>query len=205
MTAATMAVLNKPVLVLNKRWFALTTMSVKEAIGLVAKGSAKIIDPTDFSAVDLMTWNDVSRAKEKLEGDVIRSQHLSLVPPEVIVLTTYDGVGQRSVVFSRRNMFKRDKYTCQYCGVQPGPEELTIDHVMPKSRGGGSTWENCVLACIACNKKKANRTPDEAGMKLRKAPKKPTWKSLSQLNPRDRKQSWDQFLSEAYWEVELEN
>jgi 5-methylcytosine-specific restriction endonuclease McrA len=197
--------LQRPVLVLNKRWHALTTMSVKEAIGLVAKGAAKIIDPTDFSAVDLVTWNDVSKAKVKLEGEVIRSQYLSLVPPEVIVLTTYDGIGQRSVVFSRRNLFKRDKYTCMYCGVQPGPEELTIDHVMPKSRGGGSTWENCVLACVECNKKKANRTPDEAGMKLRKSPKKPTWKSLSQLNPRDRKQSWSQFLSEAYWEVELES
>ena len=206
MTAAAMAkVLNRPVLVLNKRWVALTTMSVKEAIGLVAKGSAKIIDPTDFSAVDLLTWNDVSKAKAKLEGEVIRSQRLSLVPPEVIVLTTYEGIGQRSVVFSRKNLFKRDKYTCQFCGVQPGPEELTIDHVMPKSRGGGSTWENCVLACVDCNKRKANKTPDEAKMKLRKVPKKPSWKSLSQLNPRDRKQSWDQVRSAAYWEVELES
>jgi len=155
--------------------------------------------------VDLVTWNDVSRAKQKLEGEVIRSQRLSLVPPEVIVLTSYAGIGQRSVVFSRKNLFKRDKYTCQYCGVQPGPEELTIDHVMPKSRGGGSTWENCVLACIECNKRKANRTPDEAGMKLKKTPKKPTWKSLAQLNPKDRKLSWDKFISEAYWEVELES
>lgn len=201
----TVSVLNRPTLVLNKRWQPLTTMSVKEAIGLVAKGSAKIIDPSDFQAVDLVTWNDASKAKAKLEGEVIRSQHLSLVPPEVIVLTTYDGIGQRSVVFSRKNLFKRDKYTCQYCGVQPGPEELTIDHVMPKSRGGGSTWENCVLACVECNKRKANRTPAEAGMKLRKTPKKPTWKSLAQLNPKDRKQSWGQFLSEAYWEVELES
>jgi len=76
---------------------------------------------------------------------------------------------------------------------------------MPKSRGGGSTWENCVLACIECNKRKANRTPDEAGMKLKKTPKKPTWKSLAQLNPKDRKLSWDKFISEAYWEVELES
>lgn len=207
MTAAATAekILSRPVLVLNQRWVALTTMSVKEAIGLVAKGSARIIDPADFSAVDLVTWNDVSRAKTKLEGEVIRSQRLSLVPPEVIVLTSYAGIGQRSVVFSRKNLFKRDKYTCQYCGKQPGPEELTIDHVMPKSRGGGSTWENCVLACIECNKRKANRTPEEAGMKLRKTPKKPSWKSLSQLNPRDRKLSWDKFLSEAYWEVELES
>lgn len=197
--------LQRPVLVLNKRWVPVQVTTVKEAIGLVAKGSAKIIDPTDFSSVDLVTWNDVSKVKARVEGNSIRSQYLSLVPPEVIVLTKYEGQGEKSVVFSRRNIFKRDKYTCQYCGVQPGPEELTIDHIMPKSRGGGGSWENCVLACVECNKKKANRTPDEAGMKLRKVPKKPSWKSLGHLHPRDRKQSWSAFLSEAYWEVELES
>lgn len=203
--SAAAKVLTRSVLVLNKHWAPIQVTSVKEAIGLVAKGSAKIIDPKDFSALDLVTWNDVSRAREKHEDSVIRSQRLALVPPEVIVLNRYDGQGEKSVVFSRKNLFKRDKYTCMYCGVQPGPEELTIDHVMPKSRGGASTWENCVLACVECNKRKANRTPDEAGMKMRKAPKKPSWKTLAQVNPKDRKESWDQFLSRAYWEVELES
>ncbi len=198
-------VLRRACLVLNRHWQPIQVTTVKEAIGLVAKGSARIIDPTDFSAVDLVTWNDVSLAKEKLEGAVIRSQRLSLVPPEVIVLNKYDGQGEKSVVFSRKNLFKRDKYTCMYCGVQPGPEELTIDHVMPKSRGGKSSWENCVLACVECNKKKANRTPDEAKMKLRKVPKKPSWKSLAHVDPRDRKESWEQFISRSYWEIELES
>lgn len=203
MTAA-VAVLTRPVLVLNRYWAPIQVTSVKEAIGLVAKGSAKIIDPTDFSAVDLVTWNDVSRAREKHEGSVIRSQRLALVPPEVIVLNKYDGQGEKSVVFSRKNLFKRDKYTCIYCGVQPGPEELTIDHVFPKSRGGISSWENCALACIECNKRKSNRTPEEAGMKLRRAPKKPSWKTLAYVHPKDRKESWEAFLSRAYWEIELE-
>jgi 5-methylcytosine-specific restriction endonuclease McrA len=198
------ALLKRPVLVLNRHWAPISTTSVQEAISLVAKGAARIIDPKDFSAVDLVTWNDVSRAKEKFEDSVIRSQRLSLVPPEVIVLSKYEGQGEKSVVFSRKNLFKRDKYTCMFCGRQPGPSELTIDHVMPKSRGGKSTWENCVLACVSCNMKKANKTPDEAKMKLRKVPKKPSWKALSNVNPRDRKESWDQFLSRAYWEVELE-
>jgi len=204
MTAAA-AVLTKPCLVLNRHWAPIQVTSVKEAIGLVAKGSAKIIDPTDFSAVDLVTWHDVSRARDKHEGSVIRSQRLALVPPEVIVLSKYDGQGEKSVVFSRKNLFKRDKYTCMYCGVQPGPEELTIDHVFPKSRGGISSWENCVLACIECNKRKANRTPEEAGMKLRRAPKKPSWKTLAHVHPKDRKESWEAFLSRAYWEIELES
>lgn len=201
----TASVLKRPTLVLNSRWQPIQVTSVKEAIGLVAKGSAKIIDPTDFSTLDLVTWNDVSRSREKHEDAVIRSQRLALVPPEVIVLSKYEGQGEKSVVFSRKNLFKRDKYTCMYCGVQPGPEELTIDHVMPKSRGGTSTWENCVLACVECNKTKANRTPAEAGMKMRKTPKKPSWKTLAHVNPRERKESWEQFLSRSYWEIELES
>ena len=205
MISAEARVLRGSCLVLNRHWNPIQVTTVKEAISLVAKGSAKIIDPTDFSAVDLVTWNDVSRAKAKHEGSVIRSQRLALVPPEVIVLQKYEGQGEKMVVFSRKNLFKRDKYTCMYCGVQPGPEELTIDHVMPKSRGGGSSWENCVLACVECNKRKANRTPDEAGMKLRRQPKKPSWKTLSQVHRKERKESWDQFLSRVYWEVELES
>jgi 5-methylcytosine-specific restriction endonuclease McrA len=205
MMAAAARTLKGSCLVLNRHWQPIQVTTVKEAISLVAKGSAKIIDPSDFSAVDLVTWNDVSRAKTKHEGSVIRSQYLALVPPEVIVLAKYDGQGEKSVVFSRKNLFKRDKYTCMFCGVQPGPAELTIDHVMPKSRGGKSTWENCVLACVECNKRKANRTPDEAGMKMRRTPKKPSWKTLAHVNPKERKESWDNFLSRVYWEIELDS
>ena len=83
--------------------------------------------------------------------------------PEVVALAGYDRLPEAAVAFSRRNIFKRDHYTCQYCGVQPGTEELTIDHVIPRSQGGTSTWENCVLACVACNKQKADRTPAAGG------------------------------------------
>ena len=97
-------------------------------------------------------------------------------------------------------MFKRDHYTCQYCGVQPGTEELSIDHVVPRSQGGMSSWENCVLACVACNKRKADRTPEQAGMRLRKRPVRPTWKPLY-ADHRARIASWAKFISEAYWNV----
>lgn len=202
MTAA--RVLERSCLVLNRSWVPIQVTSVREAIGLVAKGSAKIIDPSDFSQVDLLAWNDVSKARLKHGDDVIRSVRLALVPPEVILLNKYEGMGEKSVVFSRRNLFKRDKYTCMYCGVQPGPEELTIDHILPRSKGGVSSWENCALACVPCNKRKADRTPEQAGMKLRRVPKKPSWKTLVQVPPRERRESWEQFLSRAYWEVELE-
>lgn len=197
-------VLEAPVLVLNRNWAAIRTTTVKEAISLVAKGSAKIIDPQTFETLDLASWDDVSKSRTKFGDAVIRSCRLALVPPEVVVLTNYDKMGERSVVFSRRNIFKRDRYTCQYCGAQPGPESLTIEHVLPRSKGGTSSWTNCALACLGCNTRKANRTPEQAGMTLRRVPRKPSWRALAQISPHDRKESWDQFISRAYWEIELE-
>lgn len=197
--------LERPCLVLNKRWNPIRVASVKEAISLVAKGSAFIIEPETYLTHHLLSWNDVSKAKEKLGDTRIRSCHLALVPPEVIVLTKYEKLAERTVVFSRRNLFKRDRYMCQYCGKQPKDHsELTMDHIVPRSKGGTSTWENAVLACYECNKLKADRTPEQAGMKLRKVPKKPSWKSLMQVNPKMHRESWDAFLSRAYWDIELE-
>lgn len=197
-------VLQRPTLVLNRRWTPIRTTPVQDAIGLVAKGTAVIIEPESFETHDLASWNDVSRARLRFGDLAIRSPRLVLVPPEVILLMTYEGQGGRAVVFSRKNLFKRDRYTCQYCGTQPGPEELTVDHVVPRSRGGVSSWENCVLACVECNKVKADRSPEKAGLKLRRSPRKPTWKALVQVPARDRRESWDKFLSRAYWEIELE-
>jgi 5-methylcytosine-specific restriction endonuclease McrA len=197
-------VLQRPTLVLNRRWTPIRTTPVQDAIGLVAKGTAVIIEPESFDTHDLVSWNDLSRARVRFGEILIRSPRLALVPPEVILLKTYEGEGGRAVVFSRKNLFKRDRYTCQYCGLQPGPEELTVDHVVPRSRGGVSSWENCVLACVECNKRKADRTPVQAGLKMRKTPRKPSWKALVQVPARDRRESWDKFLSRAYWEIELE-
>jgi 5-methylcytosine-specific restriction endonuclease McrA len=197
-------VLEGQVLVLNRHWVPIQVTVVKEAIGLVAKGHAKIIDAETYQIHDLLSWADVTKARQALESDKIHSVRLVMTAPEVIMLTTYEGMGERSVVFSRRNVFKRDHYTCQYCAAQPDSSELTIDHIVPKSKQGKSTWENCVLACIPCNKKKADRTVEQAGMKLRKIPKKPTWKALIQAaSSKQKRKSWDQFVSDAYWDVEL--
>jgi 5-methylcytosine-specific restriction endonuclease McrA len=198
------AVLERPALVLNKGWAPIQVTSVREAISLVAKGSALIIEPETYATHDLRTWGDVSRVKARFERETIRSPRLMLVPPEVILLKSYAGFGERSVIFSRKNIFKRDRHTCQYCGSQPGPESLTIEHVVPRSKGGVSSWENCVLACVDCNKRKSDRTPEQAGMKLRTVPRKPSWKTLAHVPSRERRESWEQFLSRAYWEVELE-
>lgn len=197
--------LKDPVLILNKNWAPVQITSIKEAICLVAKGSARIIEPKTFEVYDLLSWADASKAKAVFGDALIRSPRLVLLPPEVVVLSNYDGMAERSVVFSRKNIFKRDRYTCQYCGAQPGPESLTIDHIKPRSKGGTSTWDNCILACLECNKKKADRSLAETGLKLRKIPKKPSWKSLVQIPPRLRRESWENFISRAYWEIGLES
>ena len=137
--------------------------------------SARVVDPADYRLYD---WTDWSQLRAREGERFIQAVRLRLRVPEVIVLADYDRLPKAAVSFSRRNVFKRDHWACQYCGCQPGGEELTIDHVIPRSQGGTSTWDNCVLACIGCNKRKADSTPQQAGMRLRKAPVRPRWKPI---------------------------
>jgi 5-methylcytosine-specific restriction endonuclease McrA len=159
-----------------------------------------IVDPSDFQQY---TWEDWTKLRPREGEPFIRAVRFCLRVPEVITLTRYDRVPDKTVTFSRRNIYKRDRYTCQYCGARPRSEELTIDHVIPRSQGGTSTWENCVLACLDCNAKKGNRTPEQARMPLRRKPFRPAWKPMYVWH-NVRIASWSKFLSEAYWNVELE-
>jgi len=124
----------------------------------------------------------------------VRAAHRSLRVPEVICLAHYDRLPGAAVTFSRRNLAKRDHHTCQYCGAQPGAEAITIDHVVPRSQGGVSSWTNCVASCVRCNAKKADRTPEQAGMRLRRCPVRPEWKPLYAAHG-VRVESWARFLS----------
>ena len=163
--------------------------------------SAHVVDPDDFR---LYTWADWARLAPREGEPFIRTVTFRLRVPEVLTLTHHDRPRQNAVTFCRRNVFKRDHSTCQYCGARPGSEELTIDHVIPRSQGGLTTWENCVLACVACNAHKANRSPEQAGLKLRKSPTRPVWKPLYHAST-VKIASWSLFLSEAYWNVTLEH
>jgi 5-methylcytosine-specific restriction endonuclease McrA len=194
------AVLDRPTLVLNRHWQPVGVAPVARSLTLVAAERARFVDPADFRQY---TWADWARLIPPADEPFIQAVRFRLRVPEVITLAEYDRVPASAVTFSRRNIYKRDRYTCQYCGGQPGSEELTLDHVLPGSRGGTSTWENCVLACLVCNARKANRTPDEARMPLRKAPIRPRWKPLYARQD-VAIESWSKFLSEAYWSVELE-
>ena len=110
----------------------------------------------------------------------------------------------RAPGFNRRNLFARDSNRCQYCGRKFPPAELSLDHVMPRSRGGATNWENVVCSCVKCNVKKGGRTPEEARMHLIKPPAKPKRSPLLTVklgNPKYR--SWKSFLDDAYWTVDL--
>ncbi|MEX2560394.1 MAG: HNH endonuclease [Pirellulales bacterium] len=193
-------VLERPTLILNRNWQPVNVATVARALVLVWNAAARVVDPDDFQ---LYTWADWSRLAPPDGGPCIRASRLRLRVPEVVVLAGYDRLPDAAVSFSRRNIFKRDHSTCQYCGRQPGSEELSIDHVVPRAQGGLSTWTNCVLACVECNKRKADRTPQQAGMRLRKQPVRPAWKPLYARHGVV-VASWSKFVSEAYWNVSLE-
>jgi 5-methylcytosine-specific restriction endonuclease McrA len=192
--------LQRPTLILNRNWQPVNVATVARSLVSLWNEAARVVDPETYQ---LFTWSDWSKVAPR-EGDAfIQAVRLRLRVPEVIVLAEYERLPTAAVSFSRRNVFKRDHWTCQYCGVQPGGEELTIDHVVPRSQGGTSTWDNCVLSCIECNHRKADRTPQQADMKLRKAPVRPTWKPLYARHTM-RIESWSKFISETYWNVPLE-
>ena len=105
------------------------------------------------------------------DGKVVRTVDDSFPLPSVIRLSKYIRIPFKRIVLTRKNILRRDNNQCQYCGSRKNP--LTIDHVIPKSRGGGDSWENLVAACVNCNNKKGNQTPEEAGISLIRKPKKP--------------------------------
>ena len=189
-------VLTEPVLVLNRNWVSIETCSVKSALKKVFAAKAKIVAP-DMSVHDFETWVELIVGESE---KAIRTARANIKLPEIIVLTgsKYERK-HREVAFSRRNLMKRDRQTCQYCGAQPGPAKLTIDHVFPKAKGGRASWLNCVLACFECNLKKGDKTLEESGLKLRTRPFEPVWSPIFRVPHQKYKDSWKQFLPEKHF------
>lgn len=185
---------NEPVLVLNRNWQYIAVSVASEVMKDLFTGVVTAVDPETFAVYTFSDW--VERGV-KPGKPYIKTRKFDIEVPEVIVLSNFDKVPQRSLHYSKYHVFKRDRYTCQYCGAQPGRHELTIDHVVPRSQGGQTDWNNCVASCGPCNSKKANRTPAQAGMVLSKRPKKPEW-SIEQAVRRlaaEQKPSWRQFVA----------
>lgn len=136
------------ILVLNSDYLPVNVTTFKKAFKLVYKGKAEVIES---------------------DGVVVTSTK-KYSKPSVIRLTKYVNIPYRKVILSRDNIFKRDNYTCTYCGSH---KNLTVDHILPKSKGGLNSWENLITSCFSCNSRKGDRTPEQANLKLNFQPYKP--------------------------------
>jgi len=210
MNSSPNSALDASVLVLNKLFMAIHIISVRRAFCLLCKDLAEVVALEDgqFATYNFATWRELSEYRARHfrqdEDDWVRTVSTEIQVPRVIRLMDYDRMPRQTVKFNRRNIFARDNNQCQYCGKKFPTSELSLDHVVPRSQGGGSTWENIVCACVACNVKKGGRTPREAGMALVRRPEKPKRSPLLNLKLTSSKyQSWRSFLDNAYWSVEL--
>ncbi len=177
-------------LVLSHAYVPLARVGWKRAVTLLFEGKVEVI--------------------EEYEDRTVRSVTLEFKVPSIIRFLRKIRDRKRAVKFSRENVYARDHGCCQYCGHRVLRQEATYDHVIPRSQGGHTRWENVVICCTPCNQRKGGRTPAQAGMQLRSVPVKP--KSLPEtlrvtfLFDRNAPPSWRQFAqSYAYWNAELEH
>jgi 5-methylcytosine-specific restriction endonuclease McrA len=210
MHASPSPALEASVLVLNKLFMAVHIISVRRAFCLLCKDQAEVISHEEgqFVSYNFESWRELSEYRSKHfrqeDDDWVRTSHSEIQVPRVIRLLDYDKLPKATVKFNRRNIFARDNNLCQYCGKKYPTTELSLDHVIPRSQGGQSTWENIVCACVNCNVKKGGRTPKQAHLSLIKKPEKPKRSPILNLKLTHRKyQSWKSFLENAYWSVEL--
>lgn len=190
-------VIDQPVLVLNRGWEPVGVFDVATAITTVIRDMAWALHQETYELLDFERW-----CETPTEGaPLIRTPSGGVPAPEIIVLREYSVIPRRSTAFSRRGLYRRDDYRCQFCGCEVPAGERTIDHVLPRSRGGPTSWENCVLSCAACNSRKADRLPHEAGMQLLARPVRPSWAPSLRVQQRHVLPSWKTFLKGGHVEV----
>jgi len=197
------------VLVLNRSFVAVHITNVRRAITLLFRQLAEVvhIEEGQYAAHSLDSWRELSSLRSAFRApdeDWVRAVGYDLQAPRVIRLVSCDRGPRQGLRFNRRNVFARDGNQCQYCGKHFPTSELSLDHVVPRSRGGITSWENIVCACVACNVRKGGRTPPEARMNLVRHPVKPKRSPLLTVklgNPKY--ESWKSFVDNAYWLVDL--
>jgi len=197
------------VLVLNKHYMAIRIIGAKRAFSLLLRELAEVVfvEQDKYSNYDFQSWCEVSQLKRNFEPDGhdwVSTVNFHIAVPRIIRLLFYDRLPRKEVKLNRRNIFARDKNRCQYCGKRQPTSELSLDHIIPRSIGGKTVWENIVCACANCNVKKGGRTPKQASMTLIQKPIKPKHNPLVHIHlGHQRYRSWKQFLDHAYWSVEL--
>jgi 5-methylcytosine-specific restriction endonuclease McrA len=198
------AILSNNVLVLNRLWQAVNICTVKRAFMLLYQGHAQVVESESgtFQTMTFDQWFNFSRGYEG--SDVVSTISFKIRVPKVILLLFFDRMPKKEVKFTRHNIFERDHNTCQYCRHKFDRKDLNLDHVIPRDRGGETSWENIVCSCVPCNSRKGNRTPPEAGMKLMTRPRRPKWRPMLHLQfSKSSDDSWKHFVDLAYWNVEL--
>jgi 5-methylcytosine-specific restriction endonuclease McrA len=184
--------LNSSVLVLNRVYLPVHVTTVRRAFSMIYQGTAKAVDDR-YQTFDFESWRIRVSAPH---ADTVGTTSGYVPVPRVIVLAHFDRMPRRHVRFSRGNIFSRDRYTCQYCGASPARNELNLDHVVPRSLGGRTSWENVVCCCVPCNRRKGGRTPEQARMNLQRRPARPRWTPLMNLvTGAARYHEWRPFLS----------
>lgn len=187
------------ILVLNRLWQAVNIVGVKRGFALLFQGHARVIHPMPdgHQVFALDEWMAYSQgpSEEGVEPDYVHTVKVRIRVPKVLLLSEFDRLPMKEVKFTRQSLLERDNYTCQYCGRTFAPPELNLDHVIPRDRGGRTTWENIVTSCLRCNSRKANRLPHEAGMHLRRKPERPKWRPfVSVVLGSDLDEAWSDFL-----------
>ena len=183
--------IKKPILILNKSWTPIRVKTVETSIKLVWRKRAVFVDAKDYSVYNWEEWILLPIEENEL---YIQTPKIRVKLPEVIVLTEYNKIPSYDVRLTRRNIFVRDNFTCQYTNKKVNYNNADIDHIIPKSKGGRDKWDNLVVASKEINRKKGNKTNEETGLKLIKKPKKPDYKSLI-IDPRiNIPESWKKFI-----------
>jgi len=193
------------VLVLNSGMYAIHIIDWQKAISLIYRGQASVVDE-DYRRYNFDEWTELSAMISDSPNGFVHSVNLKVAVPEVIALNFYDRLPDSDVKFTRKNIYHHYVSKCCYCGKRFATPQLNLDHVIPRSKGGTTSWDNIVLSCIPCNTKKANRTPVEAGLKMHYSPSKPKWKPALSLHIKTGvplRHSWQKFVDVLYWNSEL--
>ncbi len=197
------SVLDTNVLVLNRFYMPIRVVNVRRGLTLLYRNCAEVIGIEDgiYVSYDFDSWCELSQltSLEKQPGEeYIQAVQFELQVPRIVRLTRFDRVPQQSLRFTRKNLFTRDDHTCQYCGRNEPTHKLSLDHVIPRSHGGPTTWENIVCCCLRCNGRKGGRTPKEARMHLLSQPVKPRFSPIMIASIEDpRYECWKTFLPTA--------
>lgn len=199
--------LDSSVLVLNRLYVAVRIVNVRRAFCLLCRDLAEVIHNEDgrfanFNFESWREWCEMRLESRQTHEDWIRAVNFEIQVPRVIRLLQYDRIPKQQLHLSRRNVLARDGHMCQYCGRHLPTHQLSLDHVVPRSRGGQTTWENVVCACLPCNVRKGGRTPHEAKMKLVRAPAKPQRNPMLAIKLKNPKyESWRSWLEGVHWEI----